>query len=139
MGPRARGVIRDALGICGFRWRALSPGSRLAGSRPGIPSQKVLAHLPEGLFVRQGRHVLKSEESVVARLFDETEKEGVVDLAVEEFPPSGNSCRMEVADERDVFGDGGGKVSLHDLHVVDIIEESQERTVDPPDNLKPFC
>ena len=50
-------------------------------------------------------------------------------LRVVELVPAGHAAGVEVGDVLDVVADGADDVALHDLHVVDVVEQLHARRV----------
>lgn len=71
-----------------------------------------------------GGDVFLADESIEACVGDGFGDGGVVELLGGiEFISAGDACGVVVADVLMVLADGADDVSLHDLHVVDVVEE----------------
>ena len=97
---------------------------RSEGPAPGGFGERV-----EGLF--RGGNELVADESGVTSPGDGAGDGGIIELLIStQFVSSGNTGSMEVGEVIDVLADGGDHVSLHDLHVVDVVEKPEARMAD---------
>ena len=95
----------------------------------GGPSVDSLGERVEGFF--RGGNELVADESGVTSPGDGAGDGGIIELLIStQFVSSGNTGSMEVGEVIDVLADGGDHVSLHDLHVVDVVEKPEARMVD---------
>ena len=83
----------------------------------------------EGVF-RSGNELVAHEAGVTGS-GEGAGNGGIIELLVRpQFVSSGDTGGMEVSEAIDIFADGGDDISLHDLHVVDVVEELEARMAD---------
>src|SRR3954451_22727214 len=102
-----------------------------AGSGDAVILQPAEARLGAVL-----RLVLAADPALVADPVDVAEEELVVDLAGAGLVAAGRVGELHVGDAREVRLDRRGEVTLHDLHVVDVVLEGDVFARDLVDQLE---
>ena len=69
-------------------------------------------------------HIFLSDKTIKSCCLDGLGDGGIVELLrIIEFMPAGNSCGVIMADMLVIGLDGSDDVTLHDLHMIDIVEQ----------------
>src|ERR1700722_6704973 len=77
------------------------------------------------------RHELMRDISPIIQIRDGDGNGMIVEfLAAVDFMASRNTTGMKMSDEVNVVADGPDHIALHDLHVIDVVQQLHSRRVD---------